>query len=136
MTSTPRVTYALAGKGSLPRWFGAVSPRYATPANSVLFMGLLGDRAGVTGSFVWLAVVSTLARLFVYARQHRRSAQSGAAGRRRLGADRRRARRLRLGGGAVEMGMPGRCSAASWSPASCSTRSPACSGRSSDELTG
>lgn len=66
MTATPRVTYALAGQGSLPRWFGRISTRYATPANSVLFMGLAGIALGVTGSFVWLAIVSTLARLFVY----------------------------------------------------------------------
>jgi len=67
MTATPRVTYALAGQGSLPAWFGRISPRYATPANSVMFMGLAGIALAVTGSFVWLAIVSTLARLFVYA---------------------------------------------------------------------
>jgi amino acid transporter len=67
LTSTPRVTFALAGQGSLPRWFGAVSTRFATPANSVLFMGLVVAALAVTGSFVWLAIVSTLARLIVYA---------------------------------------------------------------------
>ena len=67
LTSTPRVTFALAGQGSLPRWFGAVSARFATPANSVLFMGLVVAALAVTGSFVWLAIVSTLARLVVYA---------------------------------------------------------------------
>jgi APA family basic amino acid/polyamine antiporter len=67
MTSTPRVTFALARMGSLPRWFGAVSARFATPANSILFMGLAGAALAVSGSFVWLAVVSTLARLIVYA---------------------------------------------------------------------
>ncbi|MDQ8756052.1 APC family permease [Sphingosinicella sp. LHD-64] len=66
LTSTPRVTYALAQGGLLPCWFGRVSARFATPANSVLFMGLLGFALAVTGSFVWLAIVSTLARLFVY----------------------------------------------------------------------
>lgn len=66
MTSTPRITYALANQGSLPPWFAAVSPRWRTPANSVLFMGLLTTVLALTGSFVWLAVVSTLARLFVY----------------------------------------------------------------------
>lgn len=66
MTSTPRVTYALAGEGVLPGWFGRVSRRWATPANSILFMGALGALLAVTGSFVWLAVVSTLARMFVY----------------------------------------------------------------------
>lgn len=66
LTSTPRVTFALAREGLLPRWFGAVSDRFHTPANSVLFMGLLGAVLALTGSFLWLAVVSTLARLFVY----------------------------------------------------------------------
>jgi amino acid transporter len=67
MTSTPRVTYALAAQGSLPRWFGAVSARFATPANSILFMGLAGTVLAISGSFLWLAIVSTLARLVVYA---------------------------------------------------------------------
>ena len=67
MTSTPRVTYALAEDGVLPGWFGRVSDRWATPANSVLFMGVLGAVLAISGSFVWLAVVSTLARLFVFA---------------------------------------------------------------------
>lgn len=66
MTSTPRVTYALAEKKVLPQWFGQVSERWHTPANSILFMGLVGGALALTGSFVWLAVVSTLARLFVY----------------------------------------------------------------------
>lgn len=67
MTSTPRVTYALARDRLLPAWFGRVSERYATPANSILFMGLLGTLLAVTGSFVWLAIISTLARLIIYA---------------------------------------------------------------------
>jgi len=67
MTATPRVTYALAGQGSLPAWFGRISARWATPANSILFMGLAAIALGISGSFVWLAIVSTLARLFVYA---------------------------------------------------------------------
>jgi len=66
MTSTPRITFALSGQNSLPRWFGRVSARYATPANSILFMGLIVGTLAVTGSFVWLAIVSTLARLIVY----------------------------------------------------------------------
>ena len=66
MTSTPRVTYALAELGSLPRWFGRVNSRFATPANSVLFLGLVVAALAVSGSFVWLAVMSALARLFSY----------------------------------------------------------------------
>ena len=67
MTSTPRVTYALARDGLLPAWFGRLSERWATPANSILFMGALGAALALSGSFVWLAVVSTLARMAVYA---------------------------------------------------------------------
>jgi amino acid transporter len=67
MTSTPRVTYALSRQGALPAWFGRIAGRYATPANSILFMGALGAVLALTGSFIWLAIVSTLSRLFVYA---------------------------------------------------------------------
>ena len=67
VTSTPRVTFALAEQQALPAWFGRVHPRWATPANSVLFMGGTGLLLALTGSFVWLAVVSTLARMIVYA---------------------------------------------------------------------
>lgn len=85
MTSTPRVTFALARDGLLPAWFGRVSARFATPARSILFMGLLGAALAVSGSFVWLAIVSTLARLIVYsasiaalpAAQRRSGAASG-----------------------------------------------------------
>ena len=66
ITSATRATYALGRDGLLPDWFGRVNARFATPANSVLFMGVLIALLAVTGSFVWLAVVSTLARLIVY----------------------------------------------------------------------
>lgn len=67
ITSTSRVTFALTEQRSLPRWFGRVSARFATPANSVLFMGAAVAALALSGSFVWLAVLSTLARLVVYA---------------------------------------------------------------------
>ncbi len=67
MTATPRVTYAMGERGDLPLWFARVSGRFATPANSILFMAAVAAALALTGSFVWLAVVSTLARLFVYA---------------------------------------------------------------------
>jgi APA family basic amino acid/polyamine antiporter len=66
MTATPRATFALARDGLLPAWFGRISERFQTPANSILFMGGLVAVLALTGSFVWLAVVSTLARLIVY----------------------------------------------------------------------
>ncbi|HYE26958.1 MAG TPA: APC family permease [Allosphingosinicella sp.] len=66
LTGTSRTSYAMGRDGLLPAWFGQVSPRFATPANSVAFMGALIAVLALSGSFVWLAVVSTLARMFVY----------------------------------------------------------------------
>jgi amino acid transporter len=67
MLSTPRITYALARDGSLPAWFGAVHPRFQTPARSILFYGLVGFLLAAAGSFVYLAVLSVLTRLLLYA---------------------------------------------------------------------
>ncbi|HEY0084443.1 MAG TPA: APC family permease [Allosphingosinicella sp.] len=67
MTGSTRTTYAMGRDGLLPGWFGRVSARYATPANSILFMGGLIALLALSGSFVWLAVMSTLARMIVYA---------------------------------------------------------------------
>ena len=66
VTGTTRTTYAMGRDGLLPAWFGQVSPRFATPANSIAFMGGLIALLALSGSFVWLAVVSTLARMIVY----------------------------------------------------------------------
>lgn len=66
ITGTTRTTYAMGRDGLLPAWFGKVSSRYATPANSIAFMGALIALLALSGSFVWLAVVSTLARMIVY----------------------------------------------------------------------
>jgi amino acid transporter len=66
VTGTTRTTYAMGRDGLLPAWFGRVSERFATPANSIAFMGALIAVLALSGSFVWLAVVSTLARMIVY----------------------------------------------------------------------
>lgn len=67
ITSTARVTYAMGRDGLLPGWFARVRQPAATPALSILFLGTLVAALALSGSFVWLAVVSTLARMFVYA---------------------------------------------------------------------
>ncbi|WP_332309290.1 APC family permease [Pseudomarimonas arenosa] len=66
MLSTPRVTYALAREGSLPTWFASVHPRFATPANSILFYAAAALLLATWGSFVWLAGLSVLTRLLIY----------------------------------------------------------------------
>lgn len=84
MTSVPRLTYAMAERGDLPHWFARVNERFATPANSIAFLAMVTAILAVSGSFVWLAVVSTLARMFVYAVTI--AALPRAAGARRLTA--------------------------------------------------
>lgn len=67
LAATPRVTYAMGAHGDLPSWFARIDPKFETPANSIVFMAVLTAVLAVSGSFVWLAVVSTLARMVVYA---------------------------------------------------------------------
>jgi amino acid transporter len=67
MTSTPRISHALAARGDLPVWLAAVHPRFQTPHTSILLMAFIVAALALSGGFVWLAVVSTLARMAVYA---------------------------------------------------------------------
>jgi amino acid transporter len=64
--SAPRMTYALALEGSLPAWFAGVHRRFQTPHISLWFYGILCLALALSGSFVWLAVMSTLVRLLTY----------------------------------------------------------------------
>ncbi len=66
MLAVPRLTYALAENRLLPAWFGAVHQRYATPGNSILFLGTLGVGFALSGTFAKLAVASSLMRLICY----------------------------------------------------------------------
>lgn len=65
-TTAPRLTYAFGEAGLLPSWFAAVHPRWRTPHRSILVFGALAGALAVSGGFVFLAVVSTLARLLIY----------------------------------------------------------------------
>ena len=49
------------------RRYATWSTRWATPANSILFYGLVGFLLAAAGSFVYLAVLSVLTRLLLYA---------------------------------------------------------------------
>lgn len=66
MASTSRITFALGARGDLPGWFARVHPRFETPANSIAFLAVVAAGLALIGSYVWLAVISALARLFVY----------------------------------------------------------------------
>ena len=66
VTSISRITSSFADQHLLPKWFGRISPRYATPANSIVTVGGIGLALALSGTFVTLAVISTLSRLFAY----------------------------------------------------------------------
>jgi len=64
--SAPRLTYAMALEGWLPKWFGAVHPLWLTPSNSILFYGVFAFIGAALGSFTFLASMTVLSRLFLY----------------------------------------------------------------------
>ncbi|WOJ96227.1 APC family permease [Congregibacter brevis] len=66
MLAAPRLIYSLAENQQLPTWFGHVHPRYATPDRCIVIMGALALGLALTGSFVKLAIASSVARLLSY----------------------------------------------------------------------
>jgi amino acid transporter len=62
----PRVTFALAERGDLPPWFGAVSPRFHTPWVSILVYAVAVWGLALIGNFAWNVTLSVVARLFYY----------------------------------------------------------------------
>jgi amino acid transporter len=66
MIAAPRLIFALAENRLLPAWFGNIHPRYATPDHSIMVMGGLALVMALTGSFVELAVASSLSRMLSY----------------------------------------------------------------------
>jgi len=62
----PRVTFALAEQGDLPRVFAAVSMRFHTPWFSILVFSSAVWVLALIGSFAWNVTLSVAARLFYY----------------------------------------------------------------------
>jgi len=63
---SPRITFALAERGDFPAVFGRLHPVYRTPAVSIGFFGAVAAILALSGTFVWLATVSVVARLAGY----------------------------------------------------------------------
>ena len=63
----PRLSFGMAQRGMLPRWFAFVHPRFLTPFNSILFYGVAAMLFGLWEGFTVLAVAGTLIRLITYA---------------------------------------------------------------------
>ena len=66
MLAGPRLTFALAEQKLLPGWFMTIHERYSSPANSVMFLGGMSLVIAMSGSFVQLAIATSLARLLAF----------------------------------------------------------------------
>ena len=63
---TPRLTFAMAERGDLPRVLSAVHPRFRTPHVSILLYVAASWALALGGSFEWNASLSAVARLLTY----------------------------------------------------------------------
>ncbi|WP_082232155.1 APC family permease [Halobacillus massiliensis] len=63
-----RVLYAMAESGMLPSWFGKLHPKYKTPSNAVLFIGVLSMLAPLLGeaALVWIVNAGGLGIVTAY----------------------------------------------------------------------
>lgn len=66
LLSGSRSVYALAEHGDLPAVFARIHPVYRTPHVAIWFTSVVLVALAVTGSFVFLAAVSAVARLVIY----------------------------------------------------------------------
>lgn len=66
MLAGPRYLYALALDGFGPRYLAGVHPRYHTPAAAIVTQAVIGGALAYSGSFVQLAMLSVIARMFTY----------------------------------------------------------------------
>jgi basic amino acid/polyamine antiporter, APA family len=64
--AAPRMLFAFARDGSVPRQFGAVHPRYRTPHVAIATHAILACAFVLTGSFRALAVLTVLPTLLVF----------------------------------------------------------------------
>lgn len=64
--AAPRMTYAMARDHTLPEMLGNVHRKYNTPAASIVLLGGLGLGLALSGTFVFLAIMSSLARMLGY----------------------------------------------------------------------
>jgi len=64
---SPRLLYAMSGDGHLPRFIGAVHPRFRTPYVAIVLSSIVMFALMLSGSFVALATISVVIRLLTYA---------------------------------------------------------------------
>lgn len=66
MVNVPRLTFAMAEQGDLPRWFQSVHQSFRTPHVSICCYGLLVWALAASGSFLQNLTLSVVARLVTY----------------------------------------------------------------------
>lgn len=66
MLAAPRLIFSMAENRMLPAWFAHIHEKYATPDRSIYVMGAMALVLALTGSFVLLAVASSVVRLIGY----------------------------------------------------------------------
>ncbi len=62
----PRLTYAFAQQGEFPAFLGYLHSRFRTPIASIVLFAFLVWLLALSGTFVWLATISVVARLGAY----------------------------------------------------------------------
>jgi amino acid transporter len=66
MLHTPRLIFAMAQQGEFPKFVAAIHPRFRTPYVSIVTFAVLLTLFSVGGSFRWNAMLSAVARMFMY----------------------------------------------------------------------
>lgn len=66
LLQSPRIIFAMAERGDLPRFFDAVHPRFRTPYVSIVLFALLLFGFAALGNFRWNAMLSAVSRLAVF----------------------------------------------------------------------
>jgi amino acid transporter len=66
MLHTPRITFAMGAGGDFPAFFGRIHPRFRTPHFSIMIFAAVLLLFSIAGTFKWNALLSSVARLFVY----------------------------------------------------------------------
>ena len=64
---TPRLSFAMAERRELPGLIGAIHPRFHTPHIAIYLSELIVLGLTLTGTFIYAATISVIARLLVYA---------------------------------------------------------------------
>lgn len=66
MFAAPRLTYSMAEQNLLPKWFMKLKGKEASPVNSILFFSALCTALALSGTFMLLAISTSLSRLIIY----------------------------------------------------------------------